>query len=93
MLHRYHITFGGKRTTITVDTILSQMMAIKLGEIPDSLEAHVVVRAWLQDTLVSKLGDDQARKAASQWARRYLIREIADKNIAKQWENWWLGDE
>ena len=51
MLCRYHITFGNKRTTITVDTILSQMMAIKLGETPDTLEAHGAVREWLQEML------------------------------------------
>jgi len=93
MLCRYHITFGNKRTTITVDTILSQMMAVKLGETPDTLEAHGAVREWLQKILVSKLGDDEARKDASQWARRYLIEAIADKKISKQWEDWWLEDK
>ena len=90
MLEKYHITFGEKRTTISVDTILSQLMAIKLGKIPATLEAHGAVREWLQERLVFELGDDEVRKDASQWARRYLIESIVDKKISNQWENWWL---
>jgi hypothetical protein len=88
MLCRFHITFGKKRTTIMVDTILSEMMAIKLGELPGTAEAHRAVRLWLQDTLVSALGNYEGRNDASQWARRYLIEAIADSKISKKWGDW-----
>ncbi len=88
MLCRYHIWFGKKRTTITVDTILSEMMAIKLGGLPGTKEAHRAVRLWLQDTLVSTLGNYEGRNDASQWARQYLIRAISDSKISKKWEDW-----
>lgn len=88
MLCRYHITFGGKRTTISVDTILSEMMAIKLKKIPGTDEAHRAVRLWLQDALVSTLGNYEGRNDASQWARQYLIRAITDSKISRKWEDW-----
>lgn len=90
MLYRYHITFGEKRTTITVDTILSEMMAIYLQQTPGTEAAHRAVRLWLQDTLVSRLGEYEGRNDASQFARRYLIEAIADNKISKKWEEWYL---
>ncbi len=88
MLCRYHITFGKKRTTITVDTILSEMLAIKLHQTPGTKDAHQAVRLWLQDTLVSRLGDYGGRNDASQWTRRCLIEAIADTKVSKKWEEW-----
>jgi len=88
---RYHITFGEKRNTISVDNILSEMMAIKLKRVPGTAEAHQVVRLWLQDTLVSRLGDYEGRNDASQYARKCLIEKIADKKISREWEDWLLA--
>ena len=88
MLQRFHITFGKKRTTITVDTILSEMMAIHLHQKPGTEEANRAVRLWLQDTLVSYLGDFEGRNDASQHARRHLIEAIADSKISKKWVDW-----
>ena len=84
-LIRFHIWFGDKRTTISVDQILYELMAIRLKADFDSEEAHGIVREWLQDILVSHLGDEDVRKNASQWARRYLIEEIADKRLKSRW--------
>ena len=87
-LKKFHITFGTQRTTITVDSLLFEMMAIRLKVSPDDEQAHSTVQEWLQDTLVSKLGDLSGRKNASQWARRYLIEAIADKRLLTRWEDW-----
>ena len=35
MQERFHIQFDSRRTTITLDTVLSEMLAIKLGVSPD----------------------------------------------------------
>ena len=88
MLQRFHITFGKKRTTITVDTILSEMMDIRLHQKPGTEEAHRAVRLWLQDILVSHLGNYEGRNDASQYARRHLIEAIADSKISKKWVDW-----
>lgn len=91
----FHIRFGNARTTISVDTILSQLMAIKLKCEPDSVEAHRALRVWLQERLLKGLGASRSRKAASQWARRYMIEEILDKKISTKWVDWLIskGDE
>ena len=87
-LKKFHITFDTQRTTITVDSLLFEMMAIRLKVLPDNEQAHGTVQSWLQDILVSKLGDLSGRKNASQWARRYLIEAIADKRLHTRWEDW-----
>ncbi|HEY8272422.1 MAG TPA: hypothetical protein VIG33_16135 [Pseudobdellovibrionaceae bacterium] len=88
----FHINFGKKRTTLTVDSILSELMAIKLGVEPGSEDAHSAVRQWLQKTVPEKLGTGRGRKNASQWTRRYLIEEIADRKISTAWTDWRLKD-
>lgn len=85
---RFHIWFGNSRTTITVDTVLFELMAIKLKHQPDDENAHYVVREWIQDTIVSNLGEQPGRKNATQWTRRYLIEAIADKRLASKRDNW-----
>ncbi len=82
---RFHIWFGDKRTTISVDQILFELMAIRLKTDFNSDEAHGIVKEWLQENLVAHLGDEDVRKSASQWARRYLIEEIADRRIMARW--------
>ena len=89
---RFHIWFGNSRTTITVDTVLFELMAIKLKHQPDDENAHYVVREWLQDTIISNLGEQPGRKNATQWTRRYLIEAIADKRLASKRDNWIVGN-
>lgn len=78
---KFHITFGNKRTTVTVDIILSELMAIKLGAAPGTREAKIMVREWLQAILPERLGNSTVRQNASQWSRKYLIEEIADSAL------------
>ena len=89
---KFHISFSGQRTTISVDRLLFELVVLRLKVRPDDEYAHSTVQEWLQDTMVSKLGDQPGRKNASQWARRYLIEEIADKRLYNRWEDWRLGD-
>lgn len=89
---RFHIWFGDSRTTITVDEILFELMAVKLKYAPDDESAHSAVREWLQDKIISSLGEQPGNLGVSQYARRYLIDEIADKRLSnKRWE--WLLQE
>lgn len=87
---KFHISFSGQRTTISVDRLLFELMVLRLKVRPDDEYAHSTVQEWLQDTMVSKLGNQPGRKNASQWARRYLIEEIADKRLYSRWEDWQL---
>jgi hypothetical protein len=85
---RFHIQLDQSRTTISVDEELFELMVFNLGYTPDDESAHGIVREWLQDNIISSLGDDAGRKNASQWARIYLIREIAKPRLIRKVDAW-----
>ena len=79
MQTRYHIQLNNRRTTITLDTILSELLAVKLGATPGADNAHGIIREWLQATITESLGGNLPTGARlSQWARRFAIEYIAD---------------
>ena len=55
---RYHVRFKGRRTTVTLDKILSQLIAAEFGVMPDRQDYHSTVQQWLQATLTDKLGQN-----------------------------------
>ncbi len=86
---RLHIKLGDQRTTISADTILCAMLAIKLGTSPDSQQA---VREWLQARLPDKVGTDKGiGKKASQAARVLMIEAIADTKLSTAYDDWLVG--
>ena len=44
-MKRYHLTLGQKCTTVSLDHLLSDLLAIRLGSFPQSLQALGAVRA------------------------------------------------
>jgi hypothetical protein len=82
----YHITLGKKRTTVSLDTILSVILALKLGTEPGTEEAHSAVRKFLQDMLDQH--NDPKRRYVSQWLRTQLVLEIMDKKISEIYWKW-----
>lgn len=86
---RYHVRFGEHRTTLSVDTMLSELLAIKLKTTPKTKEARRAVTAWLQERLPAALGEDAgAAQSASYFARHYIIEEIAEQRLYEQWLDW-----
>ena len=86
---RLHIRLGDQRTTVTVDSVLSAMLAIKLGQDPGDTR---VVREWLQQRLPGKIGVDRGiGKKASQHARVLMIEAIADTKISAAYDSWVIG--
>lgn len=86
---RYHVRFGNHQTTISVDTMLSELLAMKLRKTPKTKDAKRAVTAWLQERLPGALGEDAgAARSASYFARHYIIEEIADRRLYKQWLEW-----
>lgn len=82
---RYHIRFKGRRTTITVDAIVSELLAAKFHLSPDDPETHGHIRQWLQETLEEKLGHDvPGGNQVSQYARQFAIEAIADSELMKR---------
>lgn len=92
---RYHIQFQGRRTTVTVDRVISELLAVKLGVLPDAPEAHSRVREWLEETLHDKLGMNvPGGNRISQYARQYAIEALAKPKLMSQVWDWRLsGDE
>ncbi len=83
---RYHISMKirGKptRTTISIDDILSELLELKLGGEPGTLEAHSLGREWLQ-----KKYDDEVKTGAeeSRWFKREVVLFIVEKGLREKW--------
>ncbi len=86
---RYHVQLGTKRTTVTLDRILSELLAIKLGYKPDDAQTHTAVREWLQQQLDD--AGDPNRIRTSQWLQEQAIIAIADKKISSKHDDWILS--
>lgn len=88
---RYHVQFKGRRTTITLDKILSELIAAKFSVSPESDNYHSTVQRWLQETLTKNLGQNvPGGNRISQYARKYAIEEIAEKGIMERVLDWRL---
>lgn len=86
---RYHIRFRGRRTTVTLDKILSELIAMSFGLTPDRADYHSTVQQWLQATLTDKLGENvPGGSHISQYARKYAIEEIARRELVEQLWDW-----
>jgi hypothetical protein len=85
-LHRYHLTRKGRETTVSIDDILVEMLALKLGHDPDSDEARTAVRAWMQDRL-DKSGD-HGRQHLSQWLKARIVDNIVSDDLREAWGEW-----
>ena len=58
------------------------MLAITLGQEPETSAAHRAVREWLQERLPDKLGNDRGVGGrTSQHAKVLIADEISDKKI------------
>jgi hypothetical protein len=91
---RYHIRFQGRRTTVTVDKIVSQLLAVKLGVLPDAPQAYALVREWLEETLHDKLGGNvPGGNRISQYARQYAIEALAEPDLMGKVWDWRLSAE
>ena len=89
---RYHINFKDRRTTITVDRIISELLAIKMEVQPDDPEAHSILRTWFEELLHEKLGENvPGGNRISQDARQYAIETLADKKLMSKVWDWRLA--
>lgn len=90
---RYHIQFRNRRTTITVDRVVSELLAVKLGVSPKAPEAHSQIRTWFEKTLHDKLGENvPGGNRISQDARQYAIEALADKTLMNKVWDWRLEE-
>jgi hypothetical protein len=89
MIRRFHLRRGGQKTTVSIDSILSELLAFKLGRHPDDADAPGAVREWLQDRLDSSI--DPTRIHLSQWLQARIIEEIASLELREKRDEWLDG--
>ena len=79
-MKRYHVTLGARRTTASLDNVLSDLLAIRLGTRPQSLKAHCAVRTWLQQQLDQ--ANDPGRCLVSRWLHDQVVLFLVDKKLS-----------
>lgn len=72
---------GKRRTSISIETILTDLFAIKLGYEPGSREAHSAIRLWLQE----KQDEQNSNEPQSLIIKKELILEVAQKRIVDKY--------
>ena len=86
---RYHIELMSRRTTVSVDKIVSDLMAIKLGFSPDTPEARRAVRNRL-----GELVRERKRGSVHQLSKfisEEAILDLADNMLSKKYLDWYVG--
>jgi hypothetical protein len=87
-MKHYNLSLGQKRTTVSLDTMLADLLAIRLGSRPQSPQAHGAVRAWLQQQLDQT--NDPGRVRVSQWLRDQALLFLVDKHLSNTYLDWLL---
>lgn len=82
----YHVRLGKKRTSVTLDTLIASLLALKLDQTPETPEARAAVRTYLQDIL--NQADDPGRYFVSQWLRKQVLLKIADSKLVDRYWKW-----
>lgn len=85
---RYHIQLNKTqstkgRTTISLDKIISDMIAIKLNATPDTKDAHILVRKQLQRFVNHDLG--RSGHQLSRYITEQAILFISDKKLSEKY--------
>lgn len=79
-MKRIHIKFGKRRTTISIDDYLFDILAIKLNA--ECGNEHSNIKNWLQKKLIDQLGESSGKNNATYYARKLIIMEIMDKELS-----------
>jgi hypothetical protein len=84
---RYHLQLLEGRTTISLDKIISDLMAIKLGNVPRTKEAHMAVRKQLESFIAHDLG--RSGRGLGEYITEKSVLFITDKIISEKHGEWW----
>jgi hypothetical protein len=88
---RYHIRKGDKRTTISVDNILSEVFAIKHGYKPNSQEAHEAIRKFAQGVFDADPDPDMV--TVSRHMKEKMLLDVIGKELEEKYWDWRIGEE
>ena len=89
-LHIEKIIKGGKKeTTISIETLSYEFLALKLGEEPHTRKANKIIKDWLyeQMRIGEQVGtyDPEAPYNFSAWLKKAILWEIVDQETADKW--------
>jgi hypothetical protein len=87
-MKRYPLTLGPKRTTVSRDNRVSGLLAIRLGSLPQSPQAHGAVRTWQQQRL--DRDNDPGRIRVSQRLTDQALLLLVDNQLSDTYLDWWL---
>ena len=82
----YHVVLGRRRTTVSLDKMVSTLLSLKLGHDPGIEDAHSAVRAYLQTKLDQ--ANDPRRTSVSQWLRQEVLLDLVDKKLSTKYWTW-----
>ena len=85
-MQRYHVRIGIKRTTVTLDSPIPELLALSFKVEPNAAAATTAIQKWLQEKLDEE--DDPGRIRVSQWLRGKAIFHLLDKNISRRYFAW-----
>jgi pyrroloquinoline quinone (PQQ) biosynthesis protein C len=88
---RFHLytAEGKKRTTVSLHTTLARLMAIALGQQPESIEAHRAITRWLQQQFDQHMDTRHTgRQSISHFMQSYALELIVDKTLSRQYDDW-----
>jgi hypothetical protein len=85
-MHRFHVRLGGKRTTVTLDSPIPELLALSLKAEPHTPVATTAIQQWLQHELDAD--EDPGRVRVSQWPRGRAIFHLLDKSVSRRYKAW-----
>ena len=90
-MSRYHLIIEETRTTVTLDTTLSNLLALKLNTDPiaDPAAAHAAVRGWLQgeidrDPRAYVLARRKVTNRNSQRLQKFALLAVAAPHLVRR---------
>jgi len=89
-LHIEKIVKGGKKkTTVSIETLSYEFLALKLGAIPHTREANEIIKKWLIEKMEVGIQagtyDIDAPYSFSRWLKQIILWEIVEQKIARKW--------
>ncbi|HHH14156.1 MAG TPA: hypothetical protein ENJ78_00425 [candidate division WWE3 bacterium] len=80
---------GKKKTTVSIETLSYEFLALKLGAVPHTREANEIIKKWIYGKMEIgiKAGtyDLDASYSFSRWLKQIILWEIVGEGIARKW--------
>lgn len=89
-MERFRVRHAGHVKSVTLDTTVSEYLALHLGTEPGGPAARKAIRAWLQVELDRLSDPDHTRP--SQWLLGRAVDAVARSELIEARDNWLLKE-